>query len=139
MTGAMTGRFSSSNPILQNIPIKTEDGRAIRRAFIAEENKKIVACDYSQIELRLLAEVANIEPLIKAFKNNVDVHTVIRIYKITSPSNKIYIGQSVNIIKRIKRYLILDCESQRKLYNSLKKYDFQNHMFEVIEICNELD
>ena len=76
MTGAMTGRFSSSNPNLQNIPIKTEDGRAIRRAFIAEENKKIVACDYSQIELRLLAEVANIEPLIKAFKNNVDVHTL---------------------------------------------------------------
>ena len=76
MTGAMTGRFSSSNPNLQNIPIKTEDGRAIRRAFIAEENKKIVACDYSQIELRLLAEVANIESLIKAFKNNVDVHTL---------------------------------------------------------------
>ena len=76
MTGAMTGRFSSSNPNLQNIPIKTEDGRAIRRAFIAEENKKIVACDYSQIELRLLAEVANIEPLIKAFKNNIDVHTL---------------------------------------------------------------
>jgi len=76
MTGAMTGRFSSSNPNLQNIPIKTEDGRAIRRAFIAAEEKKIVACDYSQIELRLLAEVANIEPLIQAFKNNIDIHTL---------------------------------------------------------------
>tara|TARA_Y100001934_G_scaffold248947_1_gene309982 strand:+ start:3 stop:1580 length:1578 start_codon:yes stop_codon:yes gene_type:complete len=76
MTGAMTGRFSSSNPNLQNIPIKSEDGRAIRRAFIAQKGMKIVACDYSQIELRLLAEVANIEPLIEAFKNNIDIHTL---------------------------------------------------------------
>ncbi len=76
MTGAMTGRFSSSNPNLQNIPIKSEDGRAIRRAFIAKKGMKIVACDYSQIELRLLAEVANIEPLISAFKNNIDIHTL---------------------------------------------------------------
>lgn len=76
MTGAMTGRFSSSNPNLQNIPIKTEDGRAIRRAFIAQKEKKIVACDYSQIELRLLAEVANIEPLIEAFKKNIDIHAL---------------------------------------------------------------
>ena len=76
MTGAMTGRFSSSNPNLQNIPIKSEDGRAIRRAFISQKGMKIVACDYSQIELRLLAEVANIEPLIEAFKNNIDIHTL---------------------------------------------------------------
>ena len=74
MTGAMTGRFSSSNPNLQNIPIKTDDGRAIRKAFIASNNKKIVAFDYSQIELRVLAEVANIESLIQAFKEGTDIH-----------------------------------------------------------------
>ena len=76
MTGAMTGRFSSSNPNLQNIPIKSEDGRAIRRAFIASEGKKIVAFDYSQIELRILAEVANIKSLINAFKEGIDIHSL---------------------------------------------------------------
>lgn len=58
------------------------------------------------------------------------------IYKITSPSNKIYIGQSVDIDKRFKAYKRLSCKSQRKLYNSLLKYGFENHIFEIIEECS---
>ncbi len=58
------------------------------------------------------------------------------IYKITSPSGKIYIGQSINIEKRFKQYKRLDCKKQPKLYNSLKKYNPENHIFEVIEECS---
>lgn len=62
---------------------------------------------------------------------------MVGIYKITSPSNKIYIGQSTNIEKRIIPYQRLYCKSQTKLYNSLKKYGWDNHKFEIIEECNE--
>lgn len=69
-----TGRLSSNNPNLQNIPIKTPDGRKIRQAFIAPEGKKIVAADYSQVELRIMAHVSQDPGLLKAFKDGVDVH-----------------------------------------------------------------
>ncbi len=73
--GTATGRFSSTDPNLQNIPIKTEEGRRIRQAFIAQTGYKIVAADYSQIELRIMADMSGDTGLKAAFANNLDIHS----------------------------------------------------------------
>lgn len=73
-TGAVTGRLSSSNPNLQNIPIRTAEGRRIRQAFIAAPDRLLLKADYSQIELRILANITRDASLIEAFKNGEDVH-----------------------------------------------------------------
>ncbi len=148
MTGAMTGRFSSSNPNLQNIPIKTDDGRAIRKAFIASNNKKIVAFDYSQIELRVLAEVANIESLIQAFKEGTDIHrlTASQVFQIkkedvtTDMSRNakainfgiIYVKSAFGLAKQLnisrtdaKQYI----DSYFSQYPGIKKYMDDTHNF----------
>jgi len=76
MTGAQTGRLSSTDPNLQNIPVRTEAGRKIRSAFVAEPGCKLVSIDYSQIELRLTAHMADEETLRQAFRDGLDIHAM---------------------------------------------------------------
>jgi len=97
-TGTATGRLSSKNPNLQNIPVRTKAGRQIREGFIAQDGCKLIGIDYSQIELRLLAHYSKDPALLDAFNNDLDIHlqTAIKIFGIDEAKEKRAIAKSIN-------------------------------------------
>jgi len=97
-TGTATGRLSSKNPNLQNIPVRSESGRQIRKAFVSKEGYTLVGIDYSQIELRLLAHFSKDEALMEAFNNDLDIHaqTAVKIFGEEQASEKRNIAKSIN-------------------------------------------
>ncbi len=84
-----TGRLASSDPNLQNIPIKTLDGKEIRKAFVADKDHSLISADYDQIEMRILADMADVKELKKAFKNNQDIHSLTASQVFGVPINKV--------------------------------------------------
>ena len=133
-TGTATGRLSSSNPNLQNIPIRTEIGRQIRKAFVAEEGSQLISADYSQIELRILAHLSDDPALIDAFKKDMDIHAAVASQVFGVEPEKVDIQQRTSaktinfgIIYGVTPYGLsrriegLDLEGARKLIADYKK------------------
>ena len=92
---AATGRLASSDPNLQNIPVRSEAGRRIRKAFVPREGHCLLSCDYSQIELRVMAALANDATMIEAFRNGTDIHTV--------TASKVFVVEPENVTSEMRR------------------------------------
>ena len=146
-----TGRLASSDPNLQNIPIKTVDGKEIRKAFIAEKNKILISADYNQIEMRILADMADVKEKKKAFRNNQDIHSLtasqvfgVPINKVTDDFRRKAKAINFGIIYGITQYglakqISVSNEEALDFINSyFKKFpEIKDYMNSTIKICRK--
>lgn len=151
LAATSTGRLASADPNLQNIPIKSKEGRQIRTAFVAEKGSSIISADYSQIEMRVLAHVADVKELKKAFQNNEDIHSITAsqifdcdIKKINEDMRRKAKAINFGIIYGISSYglakqiSVSNPEAEKFLFSYFKKFpEIKNYMQETLKSCRK--
>ena len=151
LAATTTGRLASSDPNLQNIPIKSDDGRDIRKAFIAEKNNVLISADYNQIEMRILADLADVKELKKAFKNNEDIHSLtasqifnIDIKKVNKDQRRKAKAINFGIIYGISQYglakqiNVSNYEAEEFLHSYFAKFpEIKIYMDNTIKFCRK--
>jgi len=151
LAATTTGRLASSDPNLQNIPIKSEDGKNIRKAFIAEKENILISADYNQIEMRILADLADVKELKKAFKNNEDIHTLtasqvfnLDIKKVNQDIRRKAKAINFGIIYGISQYglakqiMVTNNEAEEFLNSYFLKFpEIKEYMNDTIKFCRK--
>ena len=151
LAATTTGRLASSDPNLQNIPIKSEDGKDIRKAFIAEKGFTLISADYNQIEMRILADLADVKELKKAFKNNEDIHSLtasqvfnIDIKKVDQDTRRKAKAINFGIIYGISQYglakqiNVTNYEADEFLKSYFLKFpEIKSYMEDTIKFCRK--
>ena len=151
LAATTTGRLASADPNLQNIPIKSKEGREIRTAFVADKGKSIISADYSQIEMRVLAHVADVKELKKAFKNDEDIHSITAsqifdcdIKKINDDMRRKAKAINFGIIYGISSYglakqiSVSNPEAEQFLFSYFKKFpEIKEYMQETLKFCRK--
>ena len=151
LAATSTGRLASADPNLQNIPIKSKEGKLIRSAFVSEKRSSIISADYSQIEMRVLAHVADVKELKKAFKNNEDIHNITAsqifecdIKKINEDMRRKAKAINFGIIYGISSYglakqiSVSNPEAEQFLFSYFKKFpEIRDYMQETLKFCRK--
>ena len=151
LAATTTGRLASSDPNLQNIPIKSEDGRDIRKSFIAEKDNVLISADYNQIEMRILADLADVKELKKAFKNNEDIHSLtasqifnVEIKKVSKDQRRKSKAINFGIIYGISQYglakqiNVSNYEAEEFLNSYFAKFpEIKVYMDQTIKFCRK--
>ncbi len=151
LAATSTGRLASSDPNLQNIPIKSEDGKDIRKAFIAEKDYSLISADYNQIEMRILADLADVKELKKAFKNNEDIHSLtasqifnVDIKKVNQDQRRKAKAINFGIIYGISQYglakqiNVSNFEAEEFLNSYFAKFpEIKDYMDKTIKFCRK--